>query len=273
MTDFQKWIFYQCLPGGKTRTLPSQNRVLSIVKGLFRFLHGEHGLLAQDPARNLQLAREPVALPRNILTTQEAQRVVEAPDLNTPVGCRDRALLELLYSTGVRRAELLALTVEALDLEHGLLRVDHGKGDKDRVVPLTRLACSSLGLYLNQARPQLLRGWATGRLFVSRKRGYALSGWGLQALLRRYAKTAQVTKHVTPHLWRHTCATHLLHNNANLRHVQTLLGHASLATTERYLWLTVSDLKAMHRHRHPRERAFRREKRLEVTAVADTLQA
>jgi integrase/recombinase XerD len=148
-----------------------------------------------------------------------------------------------------------------VNLDEELLRVNEGKGGKDRVVPLSRIACSMIETYLKAVRPQLVPKTGRGargcdRLFVS-NRGQKLDRNTVGLLVKRHAKLAGVKKHVTCHVWRHTCATHLLKNNANLRHVQALLGHASLATTERYLRLTITDLKEAHRRFHPREKEMR----------------
>jgi integrase/recombinase XerD len=133
------------------------------------------------------------------------------------------------------------------------LRVNHGKGGKDRVTPLGQIASRFLETYLKGIRPQLLGQRHTDRLFLS-FRGNPLDAHSVGDLVKRHARLARVKKHVTPHVWRHTCATHLVKNNANLRHVQDLLGHGSLATTERYLQLTIGDLKAAHARFHPREK-------------------
>lgn len=143
-----------------------------------------------------------------------------------------------------------------VDLESEVIYIRQGKGGKGRVVPLTSTACACLKTYLRKTRPALLCGQDSARLFVSPGNnpgeGFALGYHGLGNLIARYAKAAGVKKKVTPHLWRHTCATHLLQNRANLRHVQEMLGHKSPATTERYLRVTIADLKDAHRRHHPR---------------------
>jgi integrase/recombinase XerD len=173
-------------------------------------------------------------------------------------GYRDRALLEVLYATGLRKEELRNLDVEDVNLEEELLRVNRGKGGKDRVVPLSAIACQYLENYIKAVRPELLKGRQTGRLFISHRDGLPMGRHGIERLLAKYVRRLQLKKRVTCHLWRHSCATHLLKNNANLRHVQQILGHKSLATTERYLRLTITDLKEAHRKFHPREQQQRR---------------
>ena len=143
-----------------------------------------------------------------------------------------------------------------VNLEEELLRINEGKGGKDRVVPLSRIACAMLESYVNAVRPQLMHGRTSDHLFLS-SWGRPLHRRTLGGLVRKHAQLAGLKKRVTCHVWRHTCATHLLKNNANLRHVQALLGHESLATTERYLRLTITDLKEAHRRFHPREKDAR----------------
>lgn len=252
LQDFQRWLFYRPTSRGTVRLPASQNRVLSGIKGFFAFLHQE-GILARNPADLLTAAREPDTLPRNVLTPQEARKIIERPDTGTVVGYRDRAILEVLYATGLRKSELMHLAIGDVNLEEELLRINGGKGAKDRVSPLSRLACVFLENYIKAIRPELLRGCQSDRLFIS-LRGRPICKNAVDALVRKYARLARVKKHVTCHLWRHTCATHLLKNQANLRHVQEILGHRSLATTERYLHLTITDLKEAHRKFHPREK-------------------
>jgi integrase/recombinase XerD len=257
LADFQRWIFYQPTVRGTARAVSSQNRVLSGIKSLFAFLVHE-GYLAHNPAQDLHLSREPDALPKNVLTPEEARKILEAPDTHTRVGYRDRTLLEVLYATGIRKAELRHLTVAAVNLEEELLRVNRGKGGKDRVVPLSRIACQYLENYIKVIRPELLHGKQTETLFVSVRHGLPIGVNGIAPIIEKYVRLAGVKKRVTCHLWRHSCATHLLKNDANLRHVQEMLGHKSLATTERYLRLTITDLKEAHRKFHPREQQERR---------------
>ena len=265
MLDFQRWLFYRPTWRNTQRGILSQNRVLGGIKSFFIFLHQE-GIVARNPAEGITLAREPQRLPRNILTPQEARKIIETPDTGTLLGYRDRTIFEVLYATGIRKSELMNLTVADVNLEEELLRINGGKGAKDRVAPLTRVACSFLENYIKAIRPELLGGRQTDRLFVSR-RGNPMAKNTVSQMVEKYARLSKVKKHVTCHLWRHSCATHLLKNNANLRHVQQILGHASLATTERYLRLTITDLKEAHRKFHPREQQQRR-KEAHLNALA-----
>ena len=253
LTEFQRWIYYQPTKRGAARGVLNQNAILAAVKSFCRFLKAE-GILSADPAQGIAYAREPRRLPRNVLTPQEAKRIIEAVDTTTVLGYRDRTILEVFYATGIRNEELRHLTVADVNLEEGLLRVNDGKGGKDRVTPLGQTASRFLETYIKGIRPQLLGERHGDRLFLS-YRGKPIDAHSVGDVVKRHARLAKVKKHVTPHVWRHTCATHLVKNNANLRHVQDLLGHGSLATTERYLQLTITDLKAAHAKFHPREKA------------------
>ena len=258
---FQSWLLHQPKKrGGGARGVANGNRILTQAKGFFRFLKVE-GYRRDDPAEKVENAREPRSLPRNVLTPQEAKRIIDSVDTSTVLGYRDRTILEVFYATGIRRNELRNLRLEDVNLEEGLLRINEGKGGHDRVVPLSRMAARFLENYIKGVRRELLgtrnktsptiRG--TGRLFLS-LRGRPLDRNILGYIVKKRARLAGVDRKISCHVWRHTCATHLLKNNANLRHVQALLGHKSLATTERYLHLTITDLKAAHRRCHPRER-------------------
>jgi integrase/recombinase XerD len=249
--EFQHWLYHLPTRRGAARGPANRNHILTAVKGFCQFCRRE-GRLLHDPAARLPYASEPKSLPRHVLTPREANRILDRMPASTPLEHRNRTLLEVLYATGIRRNELLALAVGDINLEEHLLRVQSGKGNRDRVVPLTPTAARTLAAYLDGPRPQLLRGRASTALWVT-GRGRRLSAEALRQIVRGATRAARIKKNVTPHVWRHSCATHLLKNNANLRHVQTLLGHASLATTERYLHLTITDLKAAHKKCHPRE--------------------
>ena len=252
LADHQRDLFYLPTSRGTVRSVSYQNQAMHALRSFFRFLKTE-GYVAQDVAEALPLARTPHTLPRTVLTPEEARKVIETPDTGCLLGYRDRTILETLYATGIRKSELMNLTVNDVNLEEQLLRINGGKFNKDRVVPLTRLACSFLETYLKAIRPALLQGRVSDRVFIS-QRARPVSKNALGELVEKYARIAGVAKHVTCHIWRHSCATHLVKNKANLRHVQEMLGHRDLSTTERYLHLTIADLKEAHRQFHPRER-------------------
>jgi integrase/recombinase XerD len=252
VADHQRDLFYLPTSRGTARSVSYQNQSMHALRSFFRFLKTE-GYVAQDVAESLPLARTPHTLPRTILTPEEARKVIETPDTGCLLGYRDRTILETFYATGIRKSELMNLTANDVNLEEGVLRINGGKFNKDRVVPLTRLASSFLETYLKAIRPALLQGRVSDRVFISQRAG-PLSKNALGELVEKYARMAGLSKHVTCHIWRHSCATHLVQNKASLRHVQELLGHRDLSTTERYLHLTITDLKEAHRQFHPREK-------------------
>jgi integrase/recombinase XerD len=252
MIEFQRWIYFKPTKQGIARSVRHQNTVLATVKSFFRFLKND-GFIHRDPANDVEYAREPQTLPRNVLTPKEALRIIESIDTTTVLGYRDRTIFEVLYASGIRSSELRGLKVGSVNLEEELLFIKDGKGAKDRIVPLSSVACKFLETYIKGIRPALLRGGSTEILFLSCN-GRPMDPYTLGMLAKKYARLARVKKHMTCHVWRHTCATHLVKNNANLKHVQSILGHGSLNTTEKYLRLTIADLKAAHRKFHPREK-------------------
>ncbi len=176
------------------------------------------------------------------------------PSDNTPNGLRDRAILETFYATGLRCTELANLTPYDIDTEERTLRVVLGKGKKDRVIPLTRAAAKAIGTYLTYGRPELLRRRRKVRyLFIADKGGW-MQRAVLNRIVKRYATKARVKTHATCHSFRHSAATHLLRGGADIRHIQVLLGHARLSTTERYTRVEITDLKKVIDRAHPRSR-------------------
>lgn len=236
---------------GKPYSVGAQANRLTAVKSLFRFLYRRSYLL-QDPAAALKAPRLEERLPRVILTREEAARILEAPD-KTPLGLRDRAILETLYGAGIRVSELVSIKVEDVDTEDRLLRIVLGKGRKDRVLPLTHAAAGAIERYLVKARPHLLGRVRSGRLFLGPSGG-SLTRLSANAIVHHWAKEARVKKPVTCHTFRHSMATHLLKGRADIRHIQRLLGHGSLSTTERYTRVEVEDLKEVIARAHPRGR-------------------
>jgi integrase/recombinase XerD len=249
---YQLWLHRLPTQRGGLRTAATLNRGLATIKVFFRYLY-ETGSIEKNPARELMYAREPQPLPQPVLSPAEAKHLIEAVEVRTSAGYRDRTILEVFYATGIRQRELINLTLSDLNYEEQLLTVRHGKGGGDRVVPLGTIGTRCVVNYVKVIRPLLLNGTDSARLFVSR-RGRPMSATALTALVKHHAAQAGIHKHMTCHLWRHTCATHMVQNGANLRHVQEMLGHHDLTTTERYLHLTILDLKAAHHKHHPREK-------------------
>jgi integrase/recombinase XerD len=221
------------------------------VKHFCRFLY-RRGYLLADPAATLEYPRVENRLPRVVLTLQEARRIVEAPD-DTVLGLRDRAVLETFYGTGIRAGELGNLTPHDVDAEERVLRVVLGKGRKDRNVPLTRAAATAIEVYLVRSRPRLAQLKQPKWLFLGNSGGQLKRG-RLSQIVRYWAEKAGVRKKVTCHTLRHSFATHLLKGRADIRHIQALLGHSSLATTERYTRVEITDLRNVVKRAHPRGR-------------------
>jgi len=223
-------------------------RRLSAVRGLARHLVRE-GALAQDPTEHVERPRGSRPLPRT-LTPEATAALVESPDATGPRGVRDRALLELLYATGMRASECLGLHLEDVNLSAGYA-ICAGKGRKQRLVPLGAEALEWLRRYLAESRPVATRRRDCGRLFVN-PRGGPLSRQSLWKIVRAAAAAAGVTRKVSPHVLRHSFASHLLQNGADLRSVQVMLGHADIATTQIYTHLPSPALRRMYDRFHPR---------------------
>jgi integrase/recombinase XerD len=223
-------------------------RRLSALRGFYRHLVRE-GRIDENPTEHVDLPRRPRPLPRT-LSREATAALVEAPDVRKPAGVRDRAMLELLYATGMRASECLGLRLEDLNLSAGYV-VCTGKGRKQRLVPVGGEALQWVRAYLRDVRPALARKRDAGRLFLN-ARGQRLSRQSLWAIVRRAAASAGLRRRVSPHVLRHSFATHLLEGGADLRSVQVMLGHADIATTQIYTHLGSAALRAMYRSFHPR---------------------
>ena len=253
LLDYQIHVCAQLNKHGSPYAVAAQNLHLIVLDNLFRYLK-RTGYMPQNPATDIELAREPQRLPKTVPAAKEIKRLLAVPDTSTVLGYRDRTMMEVFYSTGMRRMEVVNLKCQDVDLDHGLLVVRQGKGKKDRVVPLGRVAARYLETYLQGIRPELLRGRPdTHHVFISRDGG-PLCMRTIAQRLDRYAARVKLSAKVTPHIFRHACATHMIRNSANVRHVQELLGHAKLDTTQKYLSLTITDLKEAHARCHPREK-------------------
>lgn len=225
-------------------------RTLSSVRSFHRFLLRE-GVADRDPAGGVAQPRLPRSLPHP-LTVDEVQRLLAAPDDATPAGQRDRAILELLYGSGLRVSELTGLDVDDLDLEEGSVRV-LGKGGKEREVPVGRYGRDAVETYLVRARPVFATGRGRGALFLN-QRGGRLSRQSCDRMVRAASRAAGIDRHVSLHTLRHSFATHLLEGGADVRVVQELLGHASVATTQIYTLVTRDHLREVYYTSHPRAR-------------------
>lgn len=223
-------------------------RFLSALKTYYKFLSLE-GMARKNPTVDLETPKIKRRLP-HVLTIEEVDLLMSQPQVTRPLGMRDRAMLELMYGTGVRVSELLALQIEDLNTLAGFLRC-MGKGRKERIVPVNQTSIDWTQRYLAQARNQLVRNHLERTLFVN-AHGRPLSRQGFFKILAAYAGQAGIKKEVTPHTMRHSFATHLLENGADLRAVQEMLGHADISTTQIYTHLTKSRLREVFQRYHPR---------------------
>jgi integrase/recombinase XerD len=226
-------------------------RQLVTLRNFFRFAQIQE-LIPEDPSINLESPKIRRHLP-GYLRLEEVEKLLEQPDAKTPMGLRDRAMLEVLYSTGLRVSELTSLGVNDLDTKVGCVRCI-GKGDKERIVPVGKKALGMVDKYLREGRPQLLRNAKAGSgpaLFINR-RGAALSRVGVWKILSAYGRRAGLRVALTPHMLRHSFATHLLERGADLRSVQLMLGHADISTTQIYTHVVEERLKQIYKAHHPR---------------------
>ncbi len=226
----------------------SGNRRLSVFRRFYRHLVRE-GRRSDDPTVRLRTARQPQRFP-STLSFAQVEALLAAPDVATPLGLRDRAMLETLYATGLRVSELVSLPSLGVSLEQGVLRVI-GKGNKERLVPLGEHACYWLARWIAEARRELLGERASEAMFIT-QRGAAMTRQMFWTLIRRYAVVAGIRSPLSPHTLRHAFATHLLQHGADLRVVQMLLGHADISTTQIYTHVARERLKALHAQHHPR---------------------
>jgi integrase/recombinase XerD len=229
-------------------SINSAARALVAIRMLFRFLASE-GMIAEDVTSLTESPKLARYLPE-VMTETEVTALLAAPDASTPAGLRDRALLELLYATGARVSEAVTMKLDALHLDLGYVRC-FGKGSKERIVPVGDAAASALDDYLERGRPALLKGRDSPYLFPGRGDTH-LSRKAAWEIVRRTALKAGVGRHISPHTLRHSFATHMLEHGADLRAIQEMLGHADIATTQRYTHVDRSRLKAIHRKFHPR---------------------
>ena len=230
------------------RAMTTVARRLAAIKSYYRFLLHE-GTIDKDPTENLESPKLEKRLP-TVLSVEEVEELLAQPDQDTPSGLRDRAMLELLYATGIRVSEIVALDVGSANVDLGFVRCT-GKGSKDRVVPMGSVARRSVAAYLQDGRPKLARDPLELALFVNHH-GHRLTRQGFWKIVKRYAAMARIDKGITPHTLRHSFATHLLENGADLRAVQEMLGHADISTTQVYTHITKGRLKEVYARSHPR---------------------
>jgi integrase/recombinase XerD len=242
ITDY----LYALQKDGKATSTRSRN--LASIRSLFHYLFREK-LVDADPTAELQSPRQEKKLPR-ILSAREVGLLLEQPNEKQVTGMRDKAMLEVIYATGVRVSELISLDQGDINLEAGFLRCT-GKGNKERIVPLGTQAVRELRNYLGASRPKLVRQATESSLFVN-QHGKRLTRQGFWKILKKYARQAGIKKEITPHTLRHSFATHLLENGADLRSVQEMLGHADISTTQIYTQVSKHQLRDVYDRAHPR---------------------
>jgi len=231
--------------GKATATL---SRSLAAIKSYYHFLFRE-AKIERDPTINLDAPKQEKRLPR-VLSVEDVSNLLEQPDLKTPAGIRDRAMLEVLYATGLRVSELVSLKISDLNLEMGYIKC-FGKGSKERIVPLGSVASKYVKHYLEHARKFLASSLNEDTLFLNHH-GHRLTRQGFWKIIKKYAESINLENDITPHTLRHSFATHLLENGADLRSVQEMLGHADISTTQIYTHLTKSKIKEVYEKAHPR---------------------
>jgi integrase/recombinase XerD len=246
---YQRFLYHYRKKDGEPLSVAGQRCKLVPLRGYFKWLT-RTGAISANPAADLDLPRQLKRLPRVVLTETEAERVMAAVDSSTPIGLRDRAMLEVLYATGMRRAEIAQLELSDVELERGVVLIREGKGGKDRLLPLGERALHWIAQYLEQARPQLAWNANEETLFLGHG-GERLSPLWLSTLVAKRVDAAQLGKRGGCHLWRHTMATLMLEGGADIRFIQAMLGHAELSTTQIYTQVAIRKLQQVHALTHP----------------------
>ena len=242
--DIQQYLAVK-FPQSKPRSI---SRLIASMRRFYRYALREN-LIQTDPTLQIESPKLPRSLPKS-LNEQEVTDLLNAPNTLMPIGLRDRAMLELLYASGLRVSELVTVKVNEVSTQDGVVRVT-GKGNKTRLVPMGEEAADWIDQYLKQARPEILQKRLCDAMFVT-NRASAMTRQAFWYLIKRYALQAGITKHMSPHVLRHAFATHLLNHGADLRVVQMLLGHADISTTQIYTHVARERLKQLHSVHHPR---------------------
>jgi integrase/recombinase XerD len=224
------------------------SRRLAAIKAYYRFAFNE-GVLTKDPVQDLESPKPAQRLPR-ILNVEEVDLLLSQPRISQPAGLRDKAMLELLYATGLRVSELVSLDLNNLNLENNFIRC-YGKGSKERIVPIGEIAVHFVKEYLQRGRGKLEKSGTSPALFLN-QRGQRLTRQGFWKIIKKYAAQARIDTVITPHTLRHSFATHLLENGADIRSVQEMLGHSDISTTQIYTHLTQKRVKDIYNRSHPR---------------------
>ena len=250
LEEYQEDLAFRLTTKGKLLTIRTQTQLLGVAKGFTRFLK-EKDYLLYDPGEGIKLPRKPKTLPKVILTLEEIKKLINANDRHTNKGYRNMIMIEILYDTAIRRDELSNIKIHDLDLNSGYILI-RGKGNKERVVPLSKRVCELVNNYIMDVRPYLINDKDPAYLILNRW-GERMNGNSIWCVVKESAKLAKIKRTVTTHTLRHTCATHMLRNGAPVRHIQEMLGHESLESTQIYTRVTINDLKEIHAKYHPSE--------------------
>jgi len=249
LQSYQRYLYYYRQKNGEPLTFRTQYSRLVPVRSWFRWLVRNNHIL-HNPASDLDMPKIEQRLPRAVLSESEAEKVMLQPDLDEVLGVRDRAILETLYSTGIRRTELVNLKLYNLDRERGTLSIWQGKGKKDRIIPIGERAVAWVDKYLREARPQLASDPDDGTVFLSVEGG-PFHPDRLSTLVREYVEQAELSKRGACHMFRHTMATLMLEGGADIRYIQQMLGHSDLQSTQVYTQVSIRNLKQIHTATHP----------------------
>lgn len=263
---YQRYLFLHRKKNGEPLSTRSQHTRITPVRAFFKWLTRQNHIL-YNPASDLELPRLEKRLPKHILTVAEVEAILRQPDIGTTTGLRDRALLEVFYSTGIRRMEAINVRVFDIDAERGTLMVRQGKGKKDRMLPIGERALRWVEKYRDEARSELATNADDGTLFLTHL-SEAFTPNRMTQLVRDYVDAARINKRGSCHLFRHTMATLMLENGADVRFIQAMLGHVSLETTQIYTQVSIRKLKDIHTATHPAKMAHA--KKAEAVPETDT---
>lgn len=246
---YQRHLYHYRKPNGEPLSFSSQYTELAPLKAFFAWLTRQH-IILYNPASELQLPKVIRNIARYVLSIEDVELILKLPDTRTLLGVRDRTILEVLYSTGIRRAEMMRLLIYDIDTKNRTVLVREGKGQKDRLVPIGERACYWVNRYLQEVRPQLVAGHDDGKLFLTRH-GDAMTDDHVTSAVKDYVERSGVAVEGACHLFRHAMATHMLENGADTRYIQAMLGHSDLSTTQIYTHVALTKLKEIHAATHP----------------------
>ena len=246
---YQRFLFHYRKKDGRPLSYSSQAGKLTAIRGLFRWLARQNAIL-WNPAADLDLPRPEYRLPKHVLTITEIEKVIATPDVRDGLGLRDRAIVETLYATAMRRSELVGLSVYDVDTERQTVRIRRGKGDKERIVPIGERALAWIAKYMDVVRPELVVTAAEQALFLTRL-GDPFTPDALTDRVRKIVSESEVAKKGACHMFRHTAATLMLEGGADIRYVQQMLGHSKLETTEIYTHVSITKLREVYAATHP----------------------